>query len=261
MRRSHASFGIWLLLVAGCYPTFDERNAFWTLTETYGTISGSAGVDDGQAAAEAEAEFRRTMTITFTNNHETAQVDASFAAWVYSSSVHSADQQDALLRGGFVQLTRAVELGTAFTLPPGTFVFAGPGLAGALPVRLACPLTATGQGLTISDSITLITPDVLLVFSQPPVSCDSVAFIFGNAIAGAAVVTGPVTSTGGFKTLAQVDVYECTPLRPGLFLKLGGGVRAPNEYFEGENVRFEFNEFPDAQGNHANVRIGASATP
>lgn len=255
MRRSHAIFGILLLLVAGCFPTFDERNAFWTLTETYGTISGSGEVGDGQAAAEAEAEFRRTMTVTFNNNHETSQVDASFAAWVYSSSVHSADQQDALFRGGFVQLTRAVELGSAFTLPPGTFVFAGAGLAGALPVRLACPLTVTGQGLAITEAITLITPDVLLLFSQPPVSCDSVAFIFGNSIAGAPVVTGPVTSTGGFKTLAQVDVYECMPLRPGLFLKLGGGARAPNEYFEGENVRFDFNEFPDAQGNYAIVTI------
>ena len=257
MRRLHASLGILLLLVAGCFPTFDERNAFWTLTETYGATSGSGEVDDGQTAAVAEAEFRRTMGVTFANNHETSQVDASFAAWVYSSSVHSADQQDALLWGGYVQLTRAIEVGSAFTLPPGTFVFNGPGLAGATPVRLACPLTETGQGLTITDSITLITHDVLLVFSQPTVSCDSVAFIFGNATAGAPVGTGPVTTTGGFKTLAQVDVYECTPLRPGLFLKLGGGARAANEFFEGENVHFDFNETPDAQGNYANVTISS----
>jgi hypothetical protein len=255
MRRLHASFGILLLLTAGCFPTFDERNAFWTLTETYGTTSGAGGVDTGQAAAEAEAEFRRTMTIVFANNHETAQVDASFAAWVYSSSVHSADQQDALLRGGYVQLTREIELGTAFTLPPGTFVYNGPGLAGATPVRLACPLTDTGQGLSIVDGITLITPDVALLFSQPPVSCDSVAFIFGNASISGDVVTGPVTGSGGFKTLAQVNVYECMPLRPGLFLKLGGGARASNEYFEGGNVLFEFNETPDADGNYAIVTI------
>jgi hypothetical protein len=255
MRRAHVSLGILLLLVVGCLPAFQERNAFWTLTETYGTISATGETGGGGGAAEVEAEFRRTMTITFNNNHPTAQVDASFAAWVYSSSVHSADQQDALFRGGFVQLTHAVELGSAFTLPPGTFVFAGPGLAGALPVRLACPLTETGQGLAITEAITLITPDVLLLFSQPPVSCDSVAFIFGNATAGIPAVTGPVTATGGYKTLAQVDVYECMPLRPGLFLKLGGGARAPNEYFEGEDVRFDFNENPDAEGNYAIVTI------
>lgn len=255
MRRLHVSFGILLLLVVGCLPTFDERNAFWTLTETYGTISGIEEVDDGQTAAEAAAEFRRVMNVTFTNNHETAEVDASFAAWVYSSSVHFADQQDALLRGGYVQLTRAIELGSAFTLPPGTFVFNGPGLAGATPVRLACPLTETGQGRTISDAISLITPDVLLVFSQPPVSCDSVAFIFGNTVPGASVVTGPVTGTGGFKTLAQVNVYQCTPLRPGMFLKLGGGARDSNEYFEGEDVHFDFNETPDPDGNYAIVSI------
>lgn len=255
MRRLHMSFGIVFLLAAGCFPAVDERNAFWTLTETYGAMTGTGDADDGQATAEADAEFRRSMTVTFANNHETHEVDTSIAAWVYVSSVHSADEQDALLRGGYVQLTRDLELGTAYTLPAGTFVFNGPGLAGATPVRLACPLTDTGRGIAITDAMTLITPDVLLLFSQPPVSCDSVAFVFGNALVGADVATGPVTGIGGFKTFAQVDVYQCTPLRPGLFLKLSGGAREVNEYFEGENVRFEFNQGPDNEGNYANVTI------
>jgi hypothetical protein len=69
------------------------------------------------------------------------------------------------------------------------------------------------------------------------------------------VTTGAVTSVGGHKTLAQIDVYQCEPLRPGLFLRIGGGTKAANEYFEGENVLFEFNEGADANGNFANVTI------
>ena len=159
------------------------------------------------------------------------------------------------MRGGYVQLTSEVRLGTAYTLPPGTFVLGGPGLAGAAPVHLGCPNPEIGGGVGIptTQALTLIAPDVLLVFSQPPVSCDSVAFVYVNELVGAA--TGPVTSEGGFKTLAQVNVYECTPLSPGLFLKTGGGVKAANEFFENNTIHIEFNETPDAQGNYAIVTI------
>jgi hypothetical protein len=204
--------------------------------------------------AGGEEEFRRPITLSFTNNHDSANVETSFAAWVNVSSIRSAEQQDALLRGGYVQLSREIQLGSVFTLVPGTFVYNGAGFAGATPVTLACPLSETADRTTSSE-FTLITPDVLLVFSQPPVSCDSVAFVFRSAISGAA--TGPSTGSGGFKTYAQVDVYECEPLRPGLFFKSGGGAKQPNEFFEGDSILFEFNQAPDANGDFANVTISS----
>jgi hypothetical protein len=71
---------------------------------------------------------------------------------------------------------------------------------------------------------------------------------------------GGATLTGGLKTLAQVDVYQCDPLRPGLFIKLGGGARQPDEYFEGEDVTFDFFDVPDADGKFAHVTIGTPST-
>ncbi len=255
MRRLHVNCGILLLLVVGCIPAGNERNAFWTMTETYGVTAGigAEGPDGGGPGAAAEGEFRLPMTLTLTNNHESANVEVSFAAWVNVSSIRSAEQQDALLRGGYVQLSREVRLGTAYTLVPGTFVYYGPGLAGATAVTLACPLTETADRV-ISRDFTLITPDVLLVFLQPPVSCDSTAFVFDSVL-----VPGEETVTGaaGFKTLAQIDVYECEPLRPGLFFKSGGGAKQSNEFFEGDTILFEFNQAPDADGNFANVTISS----
>jgi len=257
MRQMYIGCGIVLLLVAGCMPTSGERNAFWTLTEMFG--ASSSGDDDsgssGTGGDEAtDVGFRRDMTVTFTNNSGTSNLDVSFAAWVNVSSIRSAEQQDALLRGGYVQLTSELQIGSAFTLVPGTFVYNGPGLAGATAVTLASSGAEEGEEF-VGESLeyTLITPDVLLVFSQPPVSCDSVAFTFGTSLVDPG--TGPATSFGGQKTLAQVDVYECDPFRPGLFFKSGGGAKAPNEYFEGENVLFEFSEGADADGNYATVTI------
>jgi hypothetical protein len=254
MRTFHVSCSVLLLLLAGCIPSTSERNPFWTVTETYGISAGTeTEAPGGGPGAEAEGEFRRDLTLTLTNNHETANMETSFAAWVNVSSIRSAEQQDALLRGGYVQLNREIRLGTAFTLVPGTFVYNGPGLAGATPVTLACPLTETADR-TLSREFTLITPDVILMFSQPPVSCDSTAFIFDSVLVpGEETVTG----AGGFKTLAQVDVYQCEPLRPGLFFRSGGGAKQPNEFYEGDSILFEFNEAPDAGGNFAIVTISS----
>lgn len=176
------------------------------------------------------------MTVTFRNNHTTAELRTSFAAWVNSSSIRSAQQQDALLSGGYVQLGHEVRLGTVFTLPVGTFVYGGAGTAGATPIVLNPGTTTTnteGGGQVVvpaSQAFTLITPDVILAFVQPPVSCDSVAFAFmrnGEPLTAVPVdgPTGPysgLTGVGGLKTLAQVNVYQCEPLKPGVFLRLSG---------------------------------------
>lgn len=246
-----------LTLVAGCVPgSVNERNAFLTLTETFGVPSSDDDQDRGAAGGvSARTEFRRQMDLTFVNNHPEAALNVSVAAWVKISSIRSADQQDALLTNGYVQLTRQVDLGTVFTLPPGTFVFNGPGAAGATPIRL----NRAANNAPTSETITLTTPDVVLVYSQPPISCDSVAFFYtiddevvfeddGNP-------SRRVFAETGLKTLVQIDVYQCEPLKPGLFLKTGGGTRAPNEFFEGESATFNFFRFPDDQGNFANVTI------
>ncbi|MFH1746283.1 MAG: hypothetical protein ABIG44_04490 [Planctomycetota bacterium] len=258
-------------LLWGCLNQAQTVNPFLTLTETFGIPSGTAtdegdGIGQGTAAA---AEFRRDITVTFRNNHTGAELECSFVAWVGASSIRSAEQQDALFADGYVQLRRELRLGNAFTLPVGTFVYDGEGTAGATAIRLE-PAQAGGGGdagqgvVPTTESITMITPDVVLAFVQPPVSCESVAFVYtrdGEPLTAVPVggAVGPYsgsTGQGGFKTLAQVDVYQCEPLRPGLFIKLGGGAREPNEYFEGENITFDFNQFPDADGNFANVTVG-----
>lgn len=241
------------LFISACALDYGgEKNPFLTMIDEFGMASGEEGEGgDGGGGTVAQDEFRRTMTVTFLNNHESAEVELSFAAWVNVSSIRTAEQQDALLNGGYVQLSREIQLGTAFTLPVGTFIYNGPGFAGATSIRLGCPLLNSAEAT--SNAVELITPDVFLLFSQPPVSCDSVAFSFIGSRGGA--VTGPVMGSGGYKTLAQVDVYQCDPLRPGLFLKLGGGARQENEFFEGENALFEFNQAADVDGNFAIVTI------
>jgi len=174
------------------------------------------------------------------------------------SSIRTAEQQDALLAGGYVQLTREVQLGTAFTLPPGTFIYSGPGVAGATPVRLLAA-QGDGDGQPTTEAFDIITPDVILAFSQPPVSCDSVAFFYtvdGEVLNEPGLGAG-ATGAGPLKTLAQIDVYECEPFQPGVFLRLGGGARMSNEFFEGNDVRFDFFAGPDQNGDFANVTIGS----
>lgn len=268
MRTTNPIFvALSLLVSAGCAQLTSERNPFLTLTETLG-VSALGETDTGTGTGTlAEGEFRRSMTVTLANNHPNATLDTSFLAWVNISSIRSAEQQDALLADGYVQLSRTVDIGSAYSLPPGTFVYNGPATAGATPVELGA---ASGSGEEFTPSTTafqLITPDVVLVFLQPPVSCDSVAFTYsrnGDVITadpvagGAAGPYGGANTFGGYKTLAQVDAYQCEPLAPGLFLKLGGGAREDNEFFEGENVRFDFFANPDDAGSFAITTISSN---
>jgi hypothetical protein len=252
------------VLATACGVPVNQANPFLTLAETVGIdTSGDEEEDGGGGGGQEgiESTFRRTMTVTFANNHPEADLEVSFVAWVSASNIRSAEQQDALFNGGYVQLTRDTDIGTVFHLPPGTFVYNGPGTAGATPVSLgpAEAGTATTRGFDV------ITPDVILAYSQPPVSCDSVAFEYwrdGDVISDDFFENEPVgpfqgaTGEGGYKTLAQVNVYQCDPLKPGLFLQIGGGARDPNEYLEGEDIRLDFNETPDADGNFCIVTIG-----
>ena len=257
LRSATVGASLLALIATGCIGDLgDGRNAFLTLTEIFGVLASDEPADSGAAGGTlAVGEFRRTMTATFGNHCRFTELDTSFAAWVNTSSIRSAEQQDVLLDAGYVQLTRELRIGTAFTLPPGTFVLNGPGFAGGTPVRLGVAGGDEDAPVPATISYDILTPDVFLVFSQPPVSCDSVAFAYLNLDQGT-VRTGPVTEeAGGAKTFAQVDVYQCEPLRPGLFLKLGGGAREANEFFEGENIEFDFYPTPDAQGNFAIVTI------
>jgi hypothetical protein len=262
--------GLLAICLAGCpgAPAGGERNAFQTLTEQFGTFSGSEDDVGGGAGVGAEGEFRSRMTVTLANNNPDAEVEVSFAAWVNVSSIRTAAQQDALLADGYVQITQSagINLGTVFTLPPGTFVYGGPGVAGATAVRLLRAQAQDGDAATATVTtrdFTLITPDVILVLLEPPVSCESVAFRFtadgenfmSEPVGGGLGLFQGATGSAGTKILAQVDVYQCDPLMPGLFLKVGGGSREVNEYFEGEGVRFDFNPTPDADGNFATVTI------
>ena len=259
-----------LLPPLGCAPLgSSERNAFLTLTETFGTPVTSDETERGlSVGVTAEEQFRRSMTVTFANNNPDADLAVSFAAWVSPSSIRSAAQQEALLTDGYVQLSREVRIGTVFTLPPGTFVYNGVNEAVSTAVRLGrAALDAQNVVSPTEMPFTLITPDVILAFSQPPVSCDTPAFAFESdgevETVEAGVQTEPGTwvrtsfgiFTSAYRTLAQIDVYQCDPLRPGLFLKLGGGARLSNEYFEGENVRFDFLSQPTPEGDYAQVTI------
>ncbi len=262
-----------VLVIVGC-ASVGGRNPFQTLTDLFGASSTTGQTTTGQTGATgtaAQTTFRKTMTVTFANDQPTAELNVSFVAWVNVSSIRSADQQDALFNSGYIQLTRQVDIGTVFSLPPGTFVYGGPGVAGATDIRLP-PAQSTGQTQTGGTAtitpqtkvFSFITPDVILAFSQPPISCESVAFYFtlnGDIVSEIPVADptapfGGATGTGALKTLAQVDVYQCDPFRPGLFLKLGGGARQPNDFFEGENARFDFFVVPDQNGHAAIVTIG-----
>lgn len=265
-RSVHLGCLLAVVLLAGCGGG-QEINPFLTLAENLGAFDEDQGIQQpGGGGERLAAQFRRNMTVTLRNNHQTAELNVSLAAWINPGSIRSADQQDQLLAGGYVQLAREVRLGSAFALAPGTFVYNGGGPAGATPVVLAPAQPGGGNNppTPTQRAFTFITPDVVLAFYQPPVSCDSVAFVYtrnGQPLT-AVPVGGPEapfagsTRGGGYKTLAQVDVYQCSPLRPGLFNKLAGAGRQPNEYLEGETITIDFNEAPDAQGNFAVVTIG-----
>jgi hypothetical protein len=268
MRLGYVSMALAVVvgIVVSCTPVTTERNPFLGYTEEFGVAGQQEVAPTGQAGGAAATEaFRLPLTLTFVNNDPNAIVDTTFVAWVNVSSVRSAGQQDALLGNGFVQLTSEVRLGSAFVLPVGTFVFAGPGTAGATPVHLgrasATPTTqgantaATGTSLAFS----LLTPDTVLMFSQPPVSCDSVAFTFSDPVTGE-VLGGASAAGGGYKTLAQVQTYQCSPLKPGLFFTSVGGIQDPDEFREGESLTFTFVPTPTS-GDFALVTIGTATTP
>ncbi len=273
MRLGHVTIILTgLLWVVSCTPVTTQRNPFLGYTEEYGVAGQTQVTPTGQAGGTAAAGiFRRPLTLTFVNNNADAILDTTFVAWVNVSSVRSASQQDALLGNGYVQLTNEVRLGSAFLLPVGTFVFAGPGTAGATPVHLgkggAAPTTqGTTTATTAGTSVAfdLITPDTVLMFSQPPVSCDSVAFTFSDPVTdevlgGSSTMGG--AGGGGYKTLAQVQTYDCSPLKPGLFFTSTGGTQNPNEFREGDALTFAFQSQPSAEGDFALVTIGTATTP
>ena len=251
-------------VILGCPSSTAPLNPYLAYTDTYGIagVQETAAPGTGPAGVGAGATFRQSMALTFQNANPQADLKTSFVAWVSVGSIRSATQQDALLSAGYSQLTSEVHLGTAFTLPVGTFVFGGPGTAGATPVVLA---KAAGGGTANasapvtpqSTSFQLVTPDAILVYQQPPVSCDSVAFTYSDPVTGD-VLSGASTAGGGYKTLAQVDVYQCSPLRPGIFFSAVGGTQQANQYREGDPVTFTFLPGPTATGAFATVTIGAT---
>ncbi|RMF75205.1 MAG: hypothetical protein D6744_13755, partial [Planctomycetota bacterium] len=218
-----------LIPAAGCVVQLNPLagpNPFITLAEVFGagSIGATDTTTDGAAGAEAEAIFRQEMTVTLANNAADDELNVSLAAWVNPSSIRSREQEDALFNSGYVRLDEEVRIGSVFVLPPGTFVWERGGLAGAEVMRILPSGSATG-GLVGEVSRTFITPDVILVFQDPPVSCDSVAFSFtqdGFPVDDINITIEsfePAIGFGGQKTLAQIDAYQCEPLRPGLFLK------------------------------------------
>lgn len=242
-----------LLALAACGAAdVGTINPYQTLADTFGVtpVGGPSTDGDRPSGDPVTGAFRAQLTVRFENTHTSAQVATSWVAWIEAGSVRSAQQEDDVFRAGYTRLTRELRLGSVFRLPIGTFVYNGPGFAGASPIRLGIPGKAVGSP---TAELSILTPDVFLLFSQPPVSCDSVAYELLDE--RGAVLTGPVTGPGGYKTFAQVDVYQCEPLRPGLFLKGGGGAAARNEFFEGGTVSFTFNEGPDADGNFAIVQM------
>lgn len=254
------------VLLSGCPGQIgDERNPFLTATESYGAALFGAGEEDGGGAAGAALDvgFRRLMTVTLANHHPTAELNTSFMAWVSPGSIRSGEQQDELLENGYIQLDYVVRLGSAFTLVPGTFVYGGAGTAGATTVRLLPARQDVDEGgaldpsLAVERTFSVITPDAILVFSHPPVSCESVAFYFtidGDPLtseplsAVGDIFAGPTSTQAGLKTLSQIDAYQCDPFRPGLFLRTGGGALPDNEFFEGQDIRIDFSPLPNPEG-------------
>ena len=280
-----------LTSMAGCPgAATSQKNPFTTAAEAYGASMFGASDDDDMRSGGTtlDTDFRQLMSLTIANRHPEAELNVSFAAWVSPSNIRSGDQQDALLANGYYQLDEEVRIGSVHTLVPGTFVYGGSGMGGTTSLRLA-PTRATTQDDTgdtgddaaddtgdedttdeavvnVSQSVErafeLITPDVILVFSHPPVSCDSVAFYFtvdgdpltSEGISGTSnIFAGASSQASGLKTLAQIDVYECDPFMPGLFLRQGGGALSDNEYFEGQDVRFDFSPIPTVAGYFCQV--------
>lgn len=240
------------LLCGGCPTTVDQPNAFVTLAEDVLGVSaanngntggGSGGGGTIGGGTTGEELFRLPTSVTLTNLDTEADLNVSFAAWIDASRIRTTEQQDLLIDGGYVQLQREANLGV-ITLPAGTFVFNGPGIAGASPLEIP----AGGV-----EAFNIITPDRVLIFNAPPVGCDSIAYFYtidgevlrspDNPADPAGSLFGAATGGLGIKTLAQIDGTQCLPFAPGFFLKIGGGTKAENEFFEGEPIQISFNRF------------------
>ncbi len=252
------------LLLAGCglLGTGAPINPFLTFTEEVAGVSAGGGTrnpsDGGNQGDRAQVVFRQPMTVTFTNAVANLGVQFWFVAFVLPGSLTNADQQDELFANGYTQLTRSVAVGNVVTLPPGTFVYAGNfeygpaaesargggGLAQATRVRL----NEGGAATRTSAVFNIITPDGVMIFEQPPVSCDSVAFVYledGEPLTDNFFgFPGPyegATGNGGQKTIAQVQDFECVPFRPGYFLAPPIGGPGANEFSEGQTITVSFN--------------------
>ncbi len=267
---------IWVVAAAGALAMGGcpgaGPNAFQTFTEVFGTTLGDDddGSGSGGGADDGDAEsFRRVMSLTVANVHPFAELNVSMMAWVLPSSLRTADQQDALLRNGYVQLSRETAVGEAFRLPAGTFVYNGPGTAGSTPILLEPTRVQQDDGTGVVDPtqattrvFNIIAPDAILLFQQPPVSCESVAFSFtiegdplSSEFAGLNIFAGPESEFSGLKSLNYVEGYQCFPLRPGYFLRQGGGQLEPNEFRENQDLRVDFSPIPSAEGYFATVTL------
>ncbi len=230
------------------FVTYIEQFGFATASGT-GTVGTGTGTGSGTLGAPT---FRRNVNVTLENSHNTRSVETLFLAWVELGSLRSGEEQDALLADGYVQLTRTLEIGSVYALAPGTFVYNGNRTTSPARVRLGSASADTEASVQPSLSLEFITPDVILVYSAPPTSCDSVAFTFDD---NGQIDIGPSSGRGGYKTLAQVDVYQCDPLRPGVFYQSQGGGRTANQFFEGSPITFVFSE-QATNGAFATVTIG-----
>ena len=270
------------LLIAGCTNLFDLTatstsntigNPFATLSDN-GLVEAnitteSSDVSTGAAAgADADVSFRDTMTVSFVNTATDRTLSTNFIAWVEPGNVRTETQRDSLISSGYIEIPDQITLGVAYSLVAGTFVYQGSGGSGLERILLG----PTGPGQTIvpsSSSIALVTPDVMLVYLDPPTSCASTAFRFldeGDVITEAyaggggtdgSIIFGGANNIGPNKTLGQIDAYSCDPFKPGLFFRQGGGLQLSNEFVEGDAVTFTFLRFPVDENNNQNVNGNA----
>jgi hypothetical protein len=244
-------------------------NPFATLTDI-GLVQVNVDNDDTEVPSVGAIEgedvsrtFRQPMTVTFQNFNTQRELLSNFLAWVEPGSVTTEAQRDALVSSGYVLVEDSIDIGSAFTLVRGTYLYQG--TAGANLERIELGEFGATGGIPSERSLTLVTPDVILLALEPPVSCDSVAFRFvdqgdvitetrgdsqadAGAVPDGGILWANATNVGVNKTLAQVDAYQCSPFRPGLFLRVGGGARDVNEFVEGDEVIFEFYRFPVSAG-------------
>lgn len=278
------------LLLGGCpgQTVVDgaSRNAFQSLAENFGSTRLSDEDRGGGVITDADTIFRQPLTLDLANFEWQGDLEVQFIAWIDPSSIRSREQEDILIRGGYTELAQTLQIGSVYTLPPGTFVYNAvprgqtvsftPNGIHRLFIPRALALVdvggegggeAGGEGEDASGirgrpqarlefdqleanrlEFSLITPDVVLLFYDPPVSCESVAFRFldsggpvqpddntGLTFAGA-TLGGFLAS---FKTLQQVQGYSCAPFRPGFFFRRGGGVSS-NEFLEGQTITVSF---------------------